>query len=158
MIPDPTRTHIEARIAELTEQLANPDLNAAHRKAIWQMRLGWKDQLESYLLEHPVNDTLDLMYKTMQSMAIKEVERLARKIMKANPEITGFCNAMGSTSFYETCPETEEEGAKTHEPIGDYDARVKEMDDFIRKWDRELRISGHPMKLKSHDGELLTDW
>jgi hypothetical protein len=65
---------------------------------------------------------------------------------------------MRSTSFYETCPETEEESAKDNEPIGDYDERLKEMDDFICKWDRELRISGHPMKLDSHDGELITDW
>jgi hypothetical protein len=155
---DPSLAVISSRIAELTTQLADPTLNDASRKYKWQSRLEWQDKLAEYHKAHPVSDTLKIMHDVMFKLAFEEVERLARKIMRDNPEITCFCNAMGSTSFYETCPETEEESAKDNEPIGDYDARVKEMDDFICNWDRELRISGHPMKLKSHDGELITDW
>jgi len=81
-------------------------------------------------------------------VAIKEVERLARKTMRDNPEITCFIMAMGSASFYDA------DG-----PMCDpNDKRSKELDDFLDKYDQFLRITGYPMRLDSHNGKLQFDW
>jgi hypothetical protein len=95
-----------------------------------------------------VNSKIDTHINIAYEIALKEVERLARKILKRNKKsMTGFCMGMGCTSFYD------ENG-----PIDDNDPRIKELEDFVGTWNRNLYLTGTPMKLTSWDGELLSDW
>lgn len=81
-------------------------------------------------------------------VAIKEVERIARKTMRAYPEITCFCMAMGTAHFYDA-------DGPMCEPN---DKRSKELDDFLDEYDQFLKITGRPMRLDSHNGKICTDW
>lgn len=95
-----------------------------------------------------VNQLMHLSLNKSIELGLKEVERLARKILKRNKKsFTGFCMAMGHAFFYD------ENGS-----IDDNDPRVKELTDFIDEWNRYLYLTGNPMKLNSWDGELITDW
>ncbi len=93
-----------------------------------------------------------------RKLAMTEVIRLARKIMKANPTFTCWICAMGRCVFYETTPETEDECAKDNAPLRDNDPRALELIDFVDEWDNTLKLTGEGCRLDSHDGELVTDW
>jgi hypothetical protein len=84
------------------------------------------------------------------AVALKEVERLARKTMKRNPKsITGFCMAMGSACFY---------GEDGHS-IGDFEPKLSEFYEFLDQHDRYLYLTGTPMRIKGKwDAPMQTDW
>ncbi len=150
---DPSLTLIQDRIKELTTQLSASDLHESKRVYLWDIRETWKSQLVKYHIEHPVSDTMTKVYDELIVIALTEVERLARKIMRANDEIGGFCMAMGSATFYETTHDLRSDNS-----IDDSDERVKEMTDFIDEWDNRLHLTGHSIKLNSCDGPLITTW
>ncbi len=81
-------------------------------------------------------------------VASREVERLARKILKQNRELSGFCMAMGSATFYD----------QDRQPLWAGDPRVRELDTFIDAWDRSLRLTGEPMKINTWDGPIIRNW
>lgn len=95
-----------------------------------------------------VDSQIDTLINNATAIALKEVERLARKILKRNNKsFTGFCMGMGTTSFYDK-----------NGPVDDLDPRIKELEDFVWSWNKFLYLTGTPMKLDSWDGELKTDW
>lgn len=81
-------------------------------------------------------------------VAVEEVERLARDVMKKHPRCASFCMGMGTACFYE----------KDGTPIGDEPKYIVAFDDFVNEFDRELHITGTPMKIVGHDGKLQHDW
>lgn len=85
-----------------------------------------------------------------RKIALKEVERLARKTMKRNPKsITGFCMAMGSATFY---------GEDGHS-IDDFQPKLAEFYSFLDEHNRYLYLTGTPMKIDDKwDAPLITDW
>jgi len=86
-------------------------------------------------------------------VAITEVEKKARAILKRHKRCASFCMAMGSATFYEA------DGTPLGESYtANYPAYLKEFDAFIGEFDGALRLTGYPMKLKAHDGDVVTDW
>lgn len=92
---------------------------------------------------------LDSNIQICTDMAVIEVERLARRTMERNGRCTSFIMGMGSASFYD----------KHGTPI-DYDEAkyLKPFYDFLDTYDRYLYLTGIPMKIEGHDGELIKDW
>ena len=98
--------------------------------------------------------------KLANETALKEVERLARKTMRDNPEIGEFCMAMGSATFHlskEHMESPEYEG-DSFGHLDDDDPRAKEFYDFLDKWNDVFHITGFPMKINGANGKLETDW
>jgi len=98
--------------------------------------------------------------KLANEIAIKEVERLARKTMRDNPEIEEFCMAMGSATFHlskEHMESPEYEG-DSFGHLDDDDPRAKEFYDFLEEWNDMFHINGFPMRIKGANGKLVTDW
>ncbi len=92
---------------------------------------------------------IDNLIEKADQLALAEVERLARKIMRRNPKsITCFCMAMGYATFYDK-----------NGSLDDNDHRTRELDDFIGTWDRILHLTGTPMKIEGKwDSPVITDW
>ena len=97
-----------------------------------------------------ISDKILTFQDESRNLALKEVERLARKTMKRNPKsITGFCMAMGSACFY---------GEDGHS-VDDYEPKLAEFYSFLDKHNRYLYLTGTPMKIDGKwDAELVTDW
>lgn len=86
-------------------------------------------------------------------IAIEDIERRARAIMKRHPRCKSFCMGMGSACFYD--------GAG--EPIGE-DWGPFDYPKYLREFDRALgeynliNVTGVPMRIKGHDGFLQKEW
>ena len=85
----------------------------------------------------------DLLDKA-RSIALLEVERIARKRMRNNKKLKDFTIAMGTYffSYY---------GEVAH------DYKCAEMDDFISEYDDILKLTGEGVIYKS-DGTSVRDW
>lgn len=87
-------------------------------------------------------------------LAVAEVERRARAIMKAHPRCASFCMGMGTATFYD----------KAGEPINvawgplPYPKYLKDFDAFVNDMDRCLHMTGQPMKINGADAPKITDW
>jgi hypothetical protein len=93
-------------------------------------------------------------------IAYKEVERLARKILKKNPELEGFCMAMGGATFYqkEGWHGDENTGEYHDRVVDDKDPRITEMVKFINAVGDMTKVYGLPMKIDRWDDPIITDW
>jgi hypothetical protein len=97
------------------------------------------------------SERIHVLHREAFAIAYKEVERIARKIMKRNPKgFNCFCMGMGSWSFHS--------GTGVEGVIDNNDPRCKEMDDFMCEWADTLKITGMPLRLDRWDSPLLTDW
>lgn len=87
-----------------------------------------------------------------RKIALEDIERRARAIMKQHPRCKSFCMAMGSTSFYDA------QGV----PVGDWGPLPYPR--YMRGFDRVvdaynlINVTGEPMKIEGHDGALQKDW
>lgn len=97
-----------------------------------------------------VSETISTMLDDAIKIALKEVERLARKTMKRNPSsITCFCMAMGTATFY----------GKDGPGIDEYQPELAEFYDFLDQHNRYLYLTGNSMKIDGKwDAPLKTDW
>lgn len=96
---------------------------------------------------------IEELYNKAYDLAVVEVIKLARKVMKDNPRCVQFCMCMGGASFYD----------KDGEPIGEwgrlpYPKYLREFDKVVDGYDRLFRITGYPVKIKGYDGVEVTDW
>ena len=81
------------------------------------------------------------------TLASKEVIRIARKILKADPSLTEFIMGMGRWMF------SDKDGV-----IYDADqSRFAELCDFIDEWDNTIHITGEPMRFTA-TGPIIRDW
>lgn len=106
------------------------------------------------------NAIISQYVKLANETALREVERLARKTMRDNPEIEVFVMAMGSATFHlskEHMESPEYEG-DSFGHVDDEDPRAKEFFDFLEEWNEMFHITGNPMKIKGATGKLVTDW
>lgn len=88
------------------------------------------------------------LYHRAGVLAIREVEKEARRILKSDPDLNEFVMAMGAAFF------TDKNG--DNHQLQDIDA-AEELRDFILEWDEYLRITGVPMRFTA-DGDKITDW
>jgi len=79
-------------------------------------------------------------------LAIKEIERIARKELNKNKDLEDFTMCMGSYFF-----------SYKNQIEHDYKHyRTKELDDFIEKYS-VLRLMGKPMTF-TRNGNVITNW
>lgn len=89
----------------------------------------------------------DNLHDTAFRLAYKEVELLAREVLRQPGKAKSFCMAMGSWSFYDA----------DGEPLDENAPRYEKLSRFIDhcSW---LKLTGAPMKIESSDGPLITNW
>jgi hypothetical protein len=92
---------------------------------------------------------VERLFDKAHELALAEVERRARKILKDHPTAKTFCMSMGSASFYD----------KAGEPMFIDDFKyLKYFYDFLEQFDDRLYLSGRALKLTSYNGPKTTDW
>lgn len=91
---------------------------------------------------------LDSNLQLCTDMALIELERLARRTMERNGRCASFCMAMGMATFHD----------KNGEPIEHGPKYLEEFYKFLDAYDSQLYLTGIPMKIEGHDGELIKDW
>lgn len=90
---------------------------------------------------------IEAHYDKACAIAEKEVERLARAILKRHPSLKEFVMGMGIWGFWD----------KNDNSVDADDRRVRSLARFISKWDRFLYLSGSPMRFTA-DGPVVTYW
>lgn len=88
---------------------------------------------------------IDLLIRKADSIAIKEVERLARNVLKANNKTHKFTMAMGTYFFQD----------KDGEIL--YNFESKRLNNFIMEYDSMLKLTGNPMMFTAKS-KITTDW
>lgn len=92
---------------------------------------------------------LDATISSLTDTALDLLEKAARRVMRENPDVTGFCMAMGSATFYDSEGEPLDESAEEFAPFYD----------LLDKCENGLGIlRGYPMKIEGASGPKLTDW
>lgn len=92
-------------------------------------------------------DLIAYHYNQASLEASKEVERIARKILRKCKTFDEFIMAMGGCFFVD----------KNDNRIDNDDPRVKELYNLIYEWDDCLKITGEPMRFTTY-GEKVTNW
>lgn len=110
------------------------------------------------LSEMEINHQIQKHFDIANDLAIKEVERLARQVLRNNPkEVLNFTMAMGSYFFSDNQDEI------IHTVVGGNESFLKslegynELKEFIAKWDEYFGLTGTPMTFTA-DGEMITNW
>ena len=93
-------------------------------------------------IEKRINGMLDLCYE----LALTEVERLARDIMRRTT-YRDFYMANGGWSFRDQYGNRSDDA-----PC------MKKLDRFICEFNRHLYLTGNPMRIADAESKLKTDW
>ena len=99
-----------------------------------------------------INKTIQLFLDNASDIASKEVEKLARKILKEHPRYDEFIMGMGSYTFTLKNGEghvdtmTSRMNSRWVYIISDTYEYFKPLNDFMGEWDEILKISGEPMR------------
>ncbi len=96
---------------------------------------------------------IDNLLNEANKIAMKEVERLARKVMKERPNLKTFCMAMGGICFYD------KDGPLRRMDNQPYTRTyLKPIESFVEEFDYALKLTGQGLRLDSHAGPVITDW
>lgn len=100
-------------------------------------------------MSESVNKRLTALVAKAETLAQKELERIALKLLRRNKKrYTEFVMAMGVATFTTT----------DNRIVGvDEDPRFAELDRFLQYWDDMFKLTGNPVRFK-HDGVRVTDW
>lgn len=100
-------------------------------------------------------------YNKAVEIALENVEKMARNILRRHKHIDYFVMAMGTYYFVDkngnivdTHTEVYRNGGYSHD---DAKAYFKPLNDFIGRWNEYLKLTGNPMKLTAK-GKIITDW
>lgn len=93
-------------------------------------------------------DMISLLLKDATDLALEEIERRARKILKGKNAAATFYMAMGTATFYAR-------DGKHLDPEVSY---LVSFYEFLEEFDDILKLTGEPMRLLSADGPVATDW
>lgn len=102
-----------------------------------------------------IDKQLNEMYNNMCDIALAEVEILARSILKKNPTLKEFVNAMGVCFFT-----TYDGNTVDLWEYGTSNITRKSFNDLanlINDWDSILKLTGESMRFTA-TGEKITDW
>lgn len=100
-------------------------------------------------MSESVNKRLTAMVAKAETLALKELERIALKLLKRNKKrYTEFVMAMGVATFTTT---------DNHSVHADEDPRFSELHRFLLDWDDMFKLTGNPVRFKL-DGVRVTDW
>lgn len=96
------------------------------------------------LLKKQIQPLLDKAH----DIALKELERMARKAMREHPELTEFVMGMGIATFTDKNDNNIDCNERSY---------LKPLDDFFYEWDDKLGLTGTPMRFTA-DGPIETEW
>jgi hypothetical protein len=95
------------------------------------------------------NHQITYHYKCATKIALDEVERVARKILREHKDLDEFVMGMGSSGFT---------FKNTDGLFNDSDFRYMEpVFNLINRWDNVLSLTGHPMRFTA-EGKKITVW
>lgn len=105
-----------------------------------------------------INEKIQKHFDIANDLAVKEVERLARKVLKNNStELLNFTMGMGGYFFSDTKDKiihiVVADNEKFMQGLEGYNELVK----FIMKWDDYFRLTDTPMTFTAK-GAMITDW
>jgi hypothetical protein len=96
-----------------------------------------------------MQDTIEYHYDRARTLALFQVEKLARKILRENKNLTCFIMGMGIATF---------KSGNNQESLGlNERPYFKPLDDFMNKWDDIFHLTGTPMWLTA-DGTKGLPW
>ncbi len=95
-----------------------------------------------------VNKEIETLLNRAGNLALAELERRARKILAAHPNLDEFIMGMGCAIF--TTKEDENLGTEER-------AYMKPVERFLVRWDNELKLTGEPMRFTA-TGPVVTNW
>ena len=108
-----------------------------------------------------IDKKISKLQEAAQTLAINEVERLARKILTQNKNLISFRMAMGTYFFVDKkdniISTTEEDYVGGRYVQKDARPSFKELNDFIVEWDDTLHMTGYPMTFTAK-GKIITNW
>lgn len=90
-----------------------------------------------------IEESETILEKATELCLIK-IEKMARNIISKNKKLKTFTMAMGTYFF-------------SYENGVAHDYENKKLDDFISKYDNELKLTGCAMTF-SEKGDVITDW
>lgn len=96
-----------------------------------------------------INNEIDSLLNRASELADNHIEQLARNVLKSK-KLREFVMAMGGYFF----TDSKDNIIYTNDLSSD---AAKELDDFINQWDRELKVTGSPMRF-TRTGPKITDW
>ena len=94
-----------------------------------------------------VSQQIKDLHSKASELASKEVIRIARQTLKADPTIKEFVMGMGTWFFNDADGIIHDED----------DKRFHALEEFISKWDNHLRITGEPMRFTAN-GPIIRNW
>ena len=103
---------------------------------------------------------IDRLFRASELLAINLIEKEARKILVADPELQEFIMAMGSCYFTTTNPDR---GYRINSGTGILDETDKEEDfqleffEMIYELNDQFKVTGCPMRFTAK-GELNNNW
>jgi len=97
-----------------------------------------------------MRDTIAAHIQRACDLADRQVEKMARDIMRKHPNVTAFIMAMGLATF-EIKGESDSLGLEDRAYFGP-------LKRFIDRWDDMLGITGSPMWIKGPDGPVIREW
>lgn len=110
-----------------------------------------------------VSKLIDAQLLKVSLLASAEIERLARKVLREHKSLKSFTMAMGTFFFEDHKGNVIESYDMVHNWKMDTYTRkdtflyFKPLNDFIMKWDEELKVTGDPMHFTA-TGEKITEW
>lgn len=111
-----------------------------------------KSELHEKITEH---------YRQACDMGIREVERLARKVLKQNKSLSQFCMAMGTYFFIDHNGDNVDTWQNIYSSYGCISNHAKksfvELNEFISEWDALLKLTGEPMMFTA-TSEVRSRW
>jgi len=102
-----------------------------------------------------VMERIELYYSGASSVAMEEIERIAREIIAdESNDLSGYCQGMGTWFF------GDEDGNLFDSNDVDLYPELEEIDTIMQEWDVYLRLTGEPLRLEWLNGEIvrMTDW
>ena len=111
-----------------------------------------------------VNELIELHLIQASQYASTEIEKLARKVLREHKHLKSFTMAMGTYFFIDVNGnniDTKEERSTGHPSYNYYMVDTfkyfKPLNDFIMKWDDELKVTGDAMHFTA-TGKKITEW
>ncbi|MDR1202698.1 MAG: hypothetical protein LBL58_13880 [Tannerellaceae bacterium] len=116
-----------------------------------------------------INRQIEKQYEIARQMAVNEMIRLARKVLKEHSHLDEFVIAMGSCFF--TTKNISSSGCgngivdlreQYMKEDYSYSSKLtfkyfKPLDDFLGEWNDVFKLTGEGIRFRA-EGEIITDW
>lgn len=101
------------------------------------------------------------LYNQASNLALAEVEKEARRLMRKHKNLKEFVMAMGSYFFVDAKGETISTTTSVYRNYSyvmeDTFAYFKPLNEFMLDWEERFKITGEAMRFTA-EGKKITDW